>query len=132
MKYAAVLLFLALPAAAQDASAGLNAEEFGAYVTGKTLIWSFGAQHWGTEEYLSGQGVQWATEPGQCLTGQWFEDAGQICFDYDGVETDACWIFRKTETGLTADLQGPNGPLLLSETGQSDKGLPCPGPEVGV
>ena len=110
----------------------MTGAEFESYVAGKTLTWSLGADLWGVEEYLDGRRVQWASEPDQCEMGTWFESGGHICFQYEGRDAASCWIFRQSATGLTADLQGPNGPLLLNETAQSDAGLPCPGPDVGV
>lgn len=119
-------------AAPGDPGAALTAAQFGAYVTGKTLTWSLGTQTWGTEEYLPNQRVQWATRPGECQIGRWYAEGAQICFAYDGNDSPACWIFRPGSGGLLADLQGPNAPLQLTETGQSDQGLPCPGPDLGV
>ncbi len=132
MRSAFLLAFLATPLAAQDLTPGLSAQDFDAYVRGKTLTWSLGAQVWGVEEYLPRRQVQWANQPGTCQLGHWYEDKGQICFLYEGDAGAACWIFRRTAAGLTADFQGATGTLHLSETSQSDQGLPCPGPEVGT
>lgn len=132
MKPWPILVFLSSAAWCQDLDSALTAEQFDAYVTGKTLFWSFEGQAWGAEEYLPGRLVQWASQPGECQIGRWYEEAGQICFRYDGGGAPSCWIFRATITGLTADLQGPKGPFLLQEAGQTDDGLDCPGPEVGV
>ena len=131
MRHLALLLLLAAPAFAQDGT-GLSATEFDDYVAGKTLSWALADQPWGTEEYLPNRQVQWAAGPGECQIGTWFEAAGQICFDYQDRTDTSCWIFRKTANGLTAELQGPSGPLTLTESGQIAEGLPCPGPEVGV
>lgn len=132
MRYAAVAAYLcSIPAFAQDGAA-MTGAAFDAYVTGKTLSWSWGEQPWGIEEYLPGRRVQWATSPQDCQIGEWYEQDGQICFQYEGREIPSCWIFRQGATGLTADLQGSDGPLLLNETGQSQDGVPCPGPMVGV
>ncbi len=131
MRLLALLALLATPAVAQDAP-GLSATEFDAYVAGKTLSWALPGQPWGTEEYLPNRQVQWATRPGECQIGTWYESSGQICFSYQDRADTSCWIFRKTDTGLTAELQGPTGPLTLTESGQIAGGMPCPGPEVGV
>lgn len=119
----------ALPAAAIDI---LTADEFESYVTGRTLTWSLGADVWGVEEYLPGRGVQWSPEPGRCVVGRWYAMGEAICFAYEEENLSSCWVFRRGPQGLTADLQGPHGPLLLHESGQSEEGLPCPGPGIGV
>jgi hypothetical protein len=130
------LAVLATPLAAQDLPASvstpMSAVEFDAYVTGKTLDWAFEDQPWGVEEYLPNRRVQWATEPGECQIGRWEVEGNQICFSYEGRYVISCLIFRRTANGLTADLQGPNAPLALSETAQSTQGLACPGPDLGV
>lgn len=136
MKTVVLLAFLALPLWAQDPGVplgpALTAQEFDAYVTGKTLTWSLGAKVWGTEEYLANRRVQWSSAPGECEVGQWHAEGDQICFAYEGNATLACWIFRAGPVGLSADLQGPEAPLRLNETARSDQGLSCPGPDLGV
>ncbi len=135
MKSVVLLAFLALPLWAQDPGRlgpAVTAPEFDAYVTGKTLTWSLGAKVWGTEEYLANRRVQWASAPEDCKLGSWYAEGDRICFAYGGDDNPACWIFRAGPQGLTADLQGADAPLRLNETAQSDKGLPCPGPDLGA
>ncbi len=130
----AALLGAAIPALAQDPTQApaMTGIAFDANVSGKTLIWSLVDEPWGTEEYLPNQQVQWARGPESCEIGHWYAQDGQICFAYEGTGSPSCWIFRLGSTGLTADLQGSGAPFLLTETGRSDDGLPCPGPDLGA
>ncbi|GKY87253.1 hypothetical protein [Sinisalibacter aestuarii] len=129
MKYAAALaLFLASPALAQEPMTGA---EFEAYTTGKTLLYGIGGQVYGGEDYLPGRKVRWSFLDGKCLDGTWYEAAGQICFAYVDDPTPVCWVFFETGDGLVAHLNGDETQSLY-ETGEADEPLFCLGPEVGA
>lgn len=133
MRRAATALALALaPFAAQAADAPLTASEFEAYATGKTLSYAQGGIVWGSEQYLPGRKVIWAFTEDDCQYGHWFEDAGNICFVYDADPDPQCWRFFRDRSGLRAVFMEDGGGTLLSEVGQSDKPLACPGPDLGV
>lgn len=109
----------------------LSGAEFDAFATGKTLYFSAGGAPYGAEEYLPDQRVRWAFEGDECITGQWYEQAGQICFTYDNGLGPQCWYFYANGTSLTAKLAG-------DAAGQSYQARPgsqplfCPGPKIGV
>lgn len=129
--FAAALTVTALPALSQDQGKPLTAEEFDAYVTGKTLSYSDGAQVWGTEQYLPGRRVVWAFTKDICQYGTWYQQDEHICFVYDDSPDPQCWTFWHKENGLTALFSGDSA-TELSEVEQSDAPLGCPGPDVGV
>lgn len=125
----AALCATALPTLAADP---MNAEEFEAYVTGRTLTYSQYGTIFGIEEYLPNRKVRWQFTQDTCQYGSWFQKGEQICFVYEYDATEHCWTFWDEGGTLTAlsanDLQGAE----LSELAQSDTGLACPGPDVGV
>lgn len=127
----AAVLLSALPALAQQ---GMSAEEFDAYTTGRTLTYNSQGAAYGIEQYLPNRRVRWAFVDNECQNGVWYERNGNICFLYEHAPTDEqCWIFQRTETGMTGVFQGPDGPgTELYEVQQSDTPLGCTGPGVGV
>ena len=112
--------------------AALSAPEFNAYATGKTLIYAADGAVWGSEQYLSGHRVLWAFTGQPCEYGTWYDDAGAICFLYEGKPDPNCWHFYHGERGLIAQFVGGNANNALSEVGQSAEPMNCPGPKVGV
>lgn len=129
MRALALCLVLAAPATAQEA---MNAEEFEAYTTGKTLLYGVMGEVYGGEDYLPGRRVRWSFLDGQCQEGVWYEEGGEICFVYDHDPEPVCWLFFQTPTGLMAELTGGEGAQVLYETGEADQPLTCLGPEIGV
>lgn len=125
----ATLAVSALPVLAAEP---MTADEFDAYVTGKTLTYSQYGSAFGVEEYLPGRKVRWRFSEDQCQYGSWFARDDLICFVYEYDPTEHCWTFWREGEGLSAlsvnDLPGSE----LSEVAQSANGLNCPGPEVGV
>ena len=133
-RLALILCLSALPAMAQDGvptSPPLTAEEFDAYVTGKTLSYADQNGVWGTEQYLPGRRVIWAFSEDTCQYGTWYPKGEQICFVYDATPDPQCWTFWRGAEGLKALFSGDSA-TQLSEVRQSDEPLGCPGPDVGV
>jgi len=128
----AAAVSLAAPAHAQDPdSTPMTGAEFGAYVTGKTLMFGTGAEPYGGEDYLPGNRVRWSFLDGRCLEGRWFEAAPNICFVYNDDPDPICWTFFEGSDGLTALLEG-DADEVLYETGEAQEPLFCLGPDVGV
>lgn len=125
----AFVLLSALPATAQDT---MSASEFEAYVTGKTLTYSYSGEEFGTEQYLPDRKVRWAFTKDECKDGYWFEDSGKICFVYEDDGALQCWTFWQTPTGLKALFEGDDATTELSEVEQSTGPLSCAGPDVGA
>lgn len=127
-----ILLTLAAPAFAQE-DRPLTAAEFEAYTTGKTLTFATsGNAPYGAEEYLPGRRVRWAFEEQECKDGQWFEDAGQICFVYEDDPEPQCWSFFLTPQGLRAQFENRQDTAPLYSVAESPEPLFCPGPQIGV
>lgn len=132
------LLLSAAPALADELSdlgPPLTGPEFEAYATGKTLTYSDGGPAWGQEQYLPGRAVIWAFEGAECQYGTWEEVAGptgpMLCFTYDDMPEDAnCWQFYRGPSGLVAQFMEGGSPL--SELGQTEAPMNCPGPALGV
>ena len=129
---AAALFLILAPFAARSADAPLTAQEFEAYATGKTLSYAQNGVVWGSEQYLPDRRVVWAFTEDDCQYGHWYEEAGNICFVYDTDPDPQCWRFFREKTGLRAVFMEDGGGTLLSEVGQSDTPLACPGPDLGV
>lgn len=130
------LALLPLPALADPPQATLGAPltaaEFDAYATGKTLLYASGGAVWGQEQYLPDHKVLWAFTGEPCEYGTWYDQGGEICFEYEGKTDPNCWLFYRGSAGLIAQFLGNGGSDLLSEVGQTDTPMNCPGPQVGV
>jgi hypothetical protein len=131
MKALALALLLAAgPALAEDP---MSPEEFEAYTTGKTLLYSFEGEEYGGEDYLPGRRVRWSFLDGHCLDGHWYDADDLICFVYeDAPEAPVCWRFYRGPGGLRAELFGGGYEQELYETGEAEEPLFCLGPEVGA
>ena len=130
---AAILAALALaaPAAAERV---VTADEFEAFVTGKTLTFDRFGEHFGAEQYFPDNRVIWAFDSGECERGIWFENAeGQICFVYDTDPAPQCWDFIEMPSGAfhaRAEGSDPEADLVMQEMGTEP--LECPLPDMGV
>jgi hypothetical protein len=127
----ALALALVLPVAAQ-AQDRLTAEEFEAYVTGKTLIYGFEGQSYGGEDYLENRRVRWSFLDGRCKSGRWYPSDGNICFVYEDNPEPQCWSFYLRGSTLVAQFENNPEYEELYETGEAEGPLQCLGPEVGV
>ena len=127
----ALALLAALPATAQTP---MTAEEFEAYVTGRTLTFGLDGQVYGIEEFRPGRRTTWAFMTDECREGRWFPRDDQICFVYDGdpAGLEHCWIFWQGDGGLNARFMGDGIGTELYEALNSERPLVCRGPEVGV
>lgn len=122
-------IVLAVPAAAETP---MSAAAFDAFATGKTLTYALDGEVYGAEQYLPGRRVVWAFAGEDCKRGTWYEDAGQICFLYEGSPDPQCWSFLQDASGLRAHFAGDPEGSELALVEQSDGPLICAGPEVGV
>ncbi|MDX8354452.1 hypothetical protein [Cognatiyoonia sp. IB215182] len=94
----AVIAVLCLPAMAQEP---MNAAEFDAYVTGRTITFRTDLNPtYGVEQYLPGRRVMWSAFDGTCQYGVWFESKGDICFRYDHDPEHKCWTIFLDPDGL--------------------------------
>ena len=125
------LAMLAVPAQAQTP---MTAEQFEAYVTGRTLTFGLDGMVYGIEEFRPGRSTTWSFMDGECRRGVWFPRDEQICFTYEGDAPgiEHCWIFWEGEDGLNARFMGDGAATELYEALNSPQPLVCRGPEVGV
>lgn len=131
---AVALCLLLLPSAvgAAEPTNTMSGAEFEAYTTGKTVIFSQMGQVYGAEQYLPGRKVRWAFKGEECRDGEWYEEAGLICFTYDYDPTPQCWNFWREDGRLTGLYIGDTIGAELSEIAQSPDPLVCAGPDVGT
>lgn len=130
----AMFAVMAVPVAAQETDLGLplSAEEFDAYVTGRTLTYADAGAVYGTEEYRKDRKVIWAFTEAECREGYWYPEGEQICFVYEDPNDPQCWLFFKGAKGLQAQFMGLGAGTPLSEVEQSAGPMSCAGPDVGV
>ena len=116
------LCLLAVPAAAETP---MDAEAFGAYVAGRTLSFSRpDGTPFGVEQYLPDRRAIWSPLDGTCLRGEWYEDAGRICFAYEGQSEPDCWFVYGEPGGLRViDADSGTGLTLLES--EVDLALVC-------
>ncbi|MEZ5778375.1 MAG: hypothetical protein R3E44_08440 [Paracoccaceae bacterium] len=128
------VLALAFAGLAHAAEPGdkLTAEEFEAVTVGRTLYYNSGGQPYGIEQYLPGRKVIWAFLGDDCRKGEWYEDAGDICFVYEDNPDPQCWTFWHSDAGLLARFRGDPAGLPLIAVEQSPEPMACPGPILGV
>jgi hypothetical protein len=127
----AILLFAVLPLAAA-AETPMTAAEFDAFATGKTLDYYAADQVFGRETYLPGRLVLWSPVGEDCKSGSWYEDAGNICFLYDGDPEPKCWTIWADGDGLTASYSTDGPDDLPRKVLVTEEPLACMGPDVGV
>ncbi|QJF52038.1 hypothetical protein [Roseobacter ponti] len=120
---------LAAPAVAEGV---LDGEAFDAYTRGKTLFYGQDGAAYGAERYFADRRVQWTFLDGECKEGEWYEQAGQICFVYEDNPDPQCWTFRKNGDGLTADFKNVPGMTELYEASDLDEEMICLAPNLGV
>ena len=122
-------LLLAFPLAAQET---MSAAEFDAYTQGKTLFYGRNGAAYGAEIYHENRRVQWSFLDGECKEGEWYEDAGLICFVYEDNPTPQCWSFTKGTKGLIARFENNPDATELYEAQDDGEEMLCLGPKVGV
>lgn len=123
------LLFAPIGTAAQDL---MSAAEFDAYTRGKTFYYGAQGAPYGGEEYLDNRRVRWSFLDGRCQEGEWYEEAGLICFVYEDKPEPQCWSFQRSGGGLVAQFQNDPAQTQLYEMEQTGEPLHCLGPDVGV
>jgi len=128
-RIALMIALLAPPVCAQEL---MTAEEFDTYTRGKTLFFGQDGQAFGAEIYRENRQVQWSFLDGECKDGEWYEDAGLICFVYDDNPNPQCWSFVKGPKGLIARFENRDTTTQLYEAEDIGKEMICLGPKVGV
>lgn len=126
----ALTLLIALPAAAQE-RVPLDAEAFAERVTGRTLTYRSGGAPYGMEHYGPDRQVTWSFLDGRCLDGEWYPNAGAICFAYEDGTGPECWRFYDEAGRIVAEFLNDPAQPQIYETGDSETPLSCQ-PEVGV
>ncbi|MGL4236263.1 hypothetical protein [Tabrizicola sp.] len=114
---ALTLTALPLAALAQDPPASdppLSAEDFEAFVEGKTFDTHNQTGRYGVETFLPGRKAIWR-DAERCLEGTWRPQDDLICFDYIGEPYPYCWTYHDRGGWLTAWLNGDrtSEPIML-------------------
>lgn len=122
-------LLMALPA---FAGPKMTADEFDAYTMGKTLFYGRMGDAYGAEIYLPDRRVRWSFLDGECKEGEWYEEAGLICFVYDDNQTPQCWSFERGSGGLIARFENDPAATELYEASNQGEEMLCLGPKIGV
>jgi hypothetical protein len=127
-----LLCLMSVPPVMARAEPAMSAAEFEAYTSGKTLFYGVDGTVYGVERYRDGRRVTWSFLDGDCREGQWYEDAGDICFVYEDRIDPQCWSFRRGPGGLIARFEGDPGVTELYEVEDTGEAMVCLGPKVGV
>ncbi len=126
----AFTLLFVFPVAAQERMP-LGADAFEALVEGRTLTYESQGQPYGRERYGPDRQVTWSFLDGRCLDGEWYPNAGAICFAYEDGTGPECWRFYDEGGRLSAEFVNDPATPQLYQTDESDAPLSCQ-PEVGV
>ena len=120
------LLLLFAFTSASHADERLNASEFEAYVTDRTITFRTDTiAPFGVERYLSGRRVIWSVFDGSCLYGVWFESKGDICFRYEGDPEHKCWAIYDTPQGMRGEFTTRPNTTVIYEMLDRDDPLIC-------
>lgn len=108
-----VLALLPLAALAET-DPPLSAEDFEAFVQGRTFDTHDQTGRYGVETFLPGRRAIWR-DADQCLEGTWRPQGDQICFDYQGEPFPHCWTYHDRGDWLMGWLDGDRGtaPIML-------------------
>ena len=124
---------LAFIGIAAHAETPMSATAFETYSEGRTLYFGSDGEPYGAEQYLPGRRVIWTFFDRQCQMGQWYEDAGAICFIYENQPGNPqCWQFFRDGSGVSAKFENDPETSPIIEVSKNSEPLICPGPKVGV
>ncbi|WP_373353861.1 hypothetical protein [Pseudoroseicyclus sp. CXY001] len=125
LRHALCPALLALLVAGPATAEPMSAEEFEAYVTGKTFGYASGGEPYGVERYTEGRRVLWAFVGDECVEGEWYPRGEDICFFYPDFDDEQCWQFELSGGGLTARFTGEGATGMVYSV--SEAPLICPG-----
>jgi len=127
----AVLAFcLSAPAALADDR--VSPSEFETYAEGFTLYFHQFGEAYGVEQFLPGRRTIWAFTGGECMRGTWYEEAGDICFMYDGFPEAQCWSIHRRDGGYAVRFRGNPPEQDLVVVRRTPVPMSCAGPDVGA
>ena len=109
----------------------IGAEAFEDYTAGRTLTYASHGLAYGIERYLRNRRVLWAFLDGTCHHGYWYPKGDEICFLYEDLPGEQCWLFRLSDGGLAARFADSGEDYDVLESGETVP-LDCPGPMVGA
>ncbi|WP_239320874.1 hypothetical protein [Epibacterium sp. Ofav1-8] len=129
----AVALALGMSLSSGAPLSAADTERFDSYTQGRTIHFDWQGQPYGAERYLPGQRVIWSFLDGRCIEGEWYMQAGDICFVYEDRPDAQCWSYQIDDSGLSVTIERGSGPALtLTEQKRPRDEMVCLGPEVGV
>jgi hypothetical protein len=126
------IIVLTLAAAPALAQTPMTADEFDAFVTGKTMDYIAQGQVFGREVYLPGRRVRWAFTAEECKSGTWYGDGPHICFVYEDDPEPKCWTVWQERDGLAASYSTDTPDIAPRQVLETFEPLACIGPDVGV
>ena len=131
--FATFLVVTPAVAAESDATsdATLGPAEFESYTSGRTLTYASHGLAYGIERYLRDRRVLWAFLDGTCHHGYWYPKGDEICFLYEDLPGEQCWLFSMSDAGLAAEFTSSGEAYEILESGETVP-LDCPGPMVGA
>ncbi|MGL4236269.1 hypothetical protein [Tabrizicola sp.] len=132
MRHYLIGLLACLIAAPGAAETPMNAEEFEAFVTGKTMDYIAYGTPFGREVYLPDRKVRWAFTDDECRSGSWYGDGDYICFLYNGDPEPKCWTIWQRGQDLAASYITDTPDIPPRQVVETDEPLACEGPDVGV
>ena len=114
-------ILLAGPAFAETPHDGAAFETL---VESKTLTFSVGTSPYGVEYYAPNRQVIWSFQGNECITGEWYEKAGEtgpnICFVYENSTEPQCWQVFDVNGKIRADFMNAPGTTVLHEAVESE------------
>ena len=126
------ILFAVLATTAPAAAQPMTADEFEAYVTGKTLYFGRLGEVYGAEIYYENRRVTWSFLDGECKDGYWYNEGRNICFVYEDRPDPQCWTFEKGPGGLIASFENNPESADLYEAQDLGEEMVCLGPKIGA
>lgn len=95
------IAFALIAATPVSADATMDAADFDAHVTGRTITFRTDTiDTYGVERYMPGRRVMWSSVEGICQYGVWFESKGDICFRYENDPEHKCWTIHSDPDGI--------------------------------
>ena len=112
MRWLMALALLAAPALADDPP--MPADDFEAFVQGRTFDTYDQSGLYGVETFLPGRRAIWR-DAEECKEGIWRQAGPLICFDYQGDPEPHCWTYHSRGDYLMGWLDGDrtNAPIML-------------------
>lgn len=132
MRQFLLTLILCWLGTALSANELLSGDDFERRYEGKTLHFGLDGEPFGSEQFLPGRKSVWKFTGDDCANGVWFTQGAQICFLYEGLLEQQCWLMIEKDGKLFVRSMGQEPGMVLELLRVETKPLVCNGPDVGV